>query len=208
MPEFWEESFRDKQEMWGDEPADSAIDTMKLFRKKNFKKILIPGYGYGRNAKVFTDNGCDVTGIEISETAISLAKQRYGNDIKVFHGSVSEMPFDDNLYDGIFCYSLIHLLNPAERVKLINDCYNQLNTGGYMVFIALSDNDLRYGQGSEIDKNTFVSKHGVTLFFYDEDTVKNEFGEFGLSEVEEINEPVNFTQGKPVQKFQKIVCVK
>ena len=71
---------------------------------------MIPGIGYGRNAKVFIDNGINVTGIEISKTAINLArKQRI--DINIYHGSVTELPFDNKLYDGIFCYALIHLLN-------------------------------------------------------------------------------------------------
>ena len=34
------------------------------------------------------------------------------------------MPFDKALYDGIFSYALIHLLNEKERGKLTNDCYN------------------------------------------------------------------------------------
>ena len=33
MREFWESSFREKQEMWGWEPADSAIRTLELFKK-------------------------------------------------------------------------------------------------------------------------------------------------------------------------------
>jgi hypothetical protein len=34
---------------------------------------LIPGIGYGRNAKLFIDNGLKVTGIEIADSAISIA---------------------------------------------------------------------------------------------------------------------------------------
>src|SRR5690606_23881921 len=100
MAEFWESSFRDKQTMWGFEPADSAIATLNLFRVNRLHKILIPGFGYGRNAKIFTDAGFKVTGIEISETAIELAHKHYGDDVKVHHGSVSAMPFDYELYDG------------------------------------------------------------------------------------------------------------
>ena len=75
MSEFWESSFKEKQTMWGFEPADSANATVDFFRMHGLNKILIPGYGYGRNAKVFMDNGFKVTGIEISETAIELAKK-------------------------------------------------------------------------------------------------------------------------------------
>ncbi|MET3196097.1 hypothetical protein ABID96_003065 [Bacillus sp. OAE603] len=39
---------------------------------------------------------------EISQTAIDLARDN-GLDINTFHGSVTDMPFEDKLYDGIFC---------------------------------------------------------------------------------------------------------
>jgi hypothetical protein len=74
LTEYWEASYRDKQEMWGMDPADSASTTLVLFKKYGLNKILIPGIGYGRNARIFIDNGFRITGIEISETAIDLAK--------------------------------------------------------------------------------------------------------------------------------------
>ena len=103
MTEFWESSFIEKQTMWGFEPSGSAILTKDFFLDKKIKDILIPGIGYGRNAKVFIDNGINVTGIEISKTAIDLARQN-GLDSSIYHGSVTDMPFDNKLYDGIFCY--------------------------------------------------------------------------------------------------------
>lgn len=59
--------------------------------------MLIPGIGYGRNAQIFRDNGMKVTGIEISGTAIEMAKKHYGSDMTIYHGSVTDMPFDDQI---------------------------------------------------------------------------------------------------------------
>lgn len=87
-----------------------------------------------------------VTGIEISETAIELAKKTYGDTMRVYHGSVMDMPFDNEKYDGIFCYGLIHLLDEPERKKLIQDCYDQLSDDGYMVFITISQDAHTYGE--------------------------------------------------------------
>lgn len=94
--------------------------------------VLIPGIGYGRNAQIFIESGMTVTGIEISKTAVGLAQNHFGEKLKIYHGSVTEMPFDDKLYDGIFCYGLIYLLSEEERAKLIIDCYNQLTENGFM----------------------------------------------------------------------------
>lgn len=208
MTEFWESSFREKQTMWGFEPADSAIATVDLFRKHGLNKILIPGYGYGRNAKVFTDNGFNVTGIEISETAIELAKKHFDENVKVYHGSVSDMPFDNEVYDGIFCYGLVHLLNARERIKLIKDCYNQLTRDGYMVFVSISKDSPAYGTGKKISKDRFKFIHGVKLFFYDSDSIEKEFGKYGLIDAREINEPSKNLENKPSLKFWQITCRK
>ena len=208
MTEFWETSFKEKQEMWGWEPADSVRKTLELFKNKNIKDILIPGFGYGRNAKYFIDNGLNVTGIEISETAIELAKKHFDKSVKIYRGSVTEMPFDRELYDGIFCYSLIHLLNEQDRMKLIEDCYKQLKPNGYMVFVTISKRDFRFGQGTEISKDTFEPWKGLNLFFYDLDSIKVDFENFGLIENEEINEPEIDIERKPKQKFWYIICRK
>jgi SAM-dependent methyltransferase len=192
MPEFWEEAFKDKQEMWGFEPAVSAVLTKDFFLKHSIKNVLIPGIGYGRNAKVFMDNGMSVTGIEISQTAIDLAQKHYGNLLKIHHGSVTDMPFDDNLFEGIFCYGLIYLLDGEERKKLIRDCFNQLTSNGVMVFTAITKDAPTFGQGSLISKDRFEMFGGVKIFFYDRETVEEEFRQAGLFEVTEVIENYPF----------------
>lgn len=188
MTEFWEEAFKDKQEMWGLNPAKSSILTKDFFVEQKAKSVLIPGIGYGRNAQIFKDNGMTVTGIEISETAIELGKKHFGNDMKIYHGSVTEMPFDNNLYDGIYCYGLIYLLDKAERAKLIQDCYNQLTENGYMVFTAITKQAITYGQGTELSKDRFEMFGGVKIFFYDSETIAEEFAKTGLFEITEVAE--------------------
>jgi len=190
--EFWESSFIDKQEMWGFEPSKSAVLTKDFFMEQPIKNILIPGIGYGRNAQIFRDNGINVTGIEISKTAIEMAKKHYGTDIKIHHGSVTDMPFDNNHYDGIFCYALIHLLDSNERKKLINDCFKQLKENGFMVFTVISKEAATYGNGKFISKDRYEIFEGVKMFFYDEESIHAEFDEAGLFEIKEITENFPF----------------
>ncbi len=206
--EFWESSFQSKQAMWGLEPANTAIETAALFQREGLSNILIPGFGYGRNAKVFIDTGFLVTGIEISETAISLAKKHYGVDILVHHGAVVDMPYDKALYDGIFCYALVHLLDEVERAKLIGDCFSQLTVGGLMVFTAISKSASTYQQGQKVAKDTFLTQHGVRLFFYDQASIEEEFGPYGLLGSKEVQEPVKHAKGKLAQSFWQITCRK
>jgi len=207
MTEFWETSFIENQMMWGFEPSDSAILAKDFFLEKKVKDILIPGIGYGRNAKVFMDNGINVTGIEISKTAIDLAREN-GLNASIFHGSVTDMPFENKRYDGIFCYALIHLLNHLEREKFIKDCYNQLKSNGYMIFTTISKEAPMFGKGKQLDKDYYEIMEGLKMFFYDSDSIKQEFGKYGLKEMTEVVEPHKNMENKPPFPFIMIKCQK
>ncbi|MBU2913175.1 class I SAM-dependent methyltransferase [Reichenbachiella agariperforans] len=188
MTEFWEENFIEKQEMWGFEPSYSAVLTKDFFINKAIKNILIPGIGYGRNAQVFKNSGIDVTGIEVSKTAIEMAKKHYGSSMNIYHGSVSDMPFDNTQYDGIFCYALIHLLDSKDREKLVQDCYHQLSEGGYMVFTVISKEAPTYGKGTRIGQDRYELHQGAKIYFYDKESIHREFDKVGLFEITEISE--------------------
>ena len=88
MGEFWETAFQDKQKMWGDKPIALAEEVAEIYEQQGFRTILIPGFGYGRNARPFYEKGFDVIGIEISTTAIEIAYKIWGQDIRVFNSSV------------------------------------------------------------------------------------------------------------------------
>lgn len=208
MTEFWESSFIDKQTMWGLEPTESALYAKDFFIAKNVKEILLPGVGYGRNAKVFLDSGINVTGIEISKTAIELAKKKYKLDINIYHGSVNDMPFDDKQYDGIYSFALIHLLNNRERKKLIANCYQQLKPGGYMIMVTISKQSPMYTVGQIVSRDRFELIKGVKLFFFDAKSIRQEFKNYFIEEIKEIDEPDKNTKDKPPQKFLMIKCKK
>lgn len=188
MAEFWEESFKVNREMWGFDPAKSTVLINDFFVEQSVKNVLIPGIGYGRNAQLFRENGMKVTGIEISKTAIDLAHKHFGEDLLIHHGSATEMPFDENLYDGIYCYALLHLLDKNEREKLIQDCYNQLAENGFMVFATVSKKAPMFGQGIPISKDRFEVFGSVKMYFYDRESIEKDFANAGLFEIEEVDD--------------------
>ena len=205
--EFWEKVFRGEKTSWGFQPSDSAIFAKDFFLEHGLKRILIPGVGYGRNAKIFCENRFVVTGIEISKTAIDLAREN-GLDFPIRHGSVTNMPFDDSLYDGIFCYALLHLLNKYERRKFIANCYKQVKPNGYMIFMIASKKMEKYGTGRRLSKDRYKIMPGLNVFFYDFESVKKEFQQFGLMEYREIDEPIKHMDGEPPLKCILVICRK
>jgi SAM-dependent methyltransferase len=205
MTEFWEKAFTEKQLMWGVEPSRSAVLASEHFARWGVQDVLIPGVGYGRNAKPFFARGMSVTGIEISETAIALARSQLGLDMPIYHGAVGSMPFDREQYDGIFCYGLIYLLDADGREKLLRDCYSQLRLGAHMIFTVISKQAPMYGRGPRLGEDWYEILPGVKMYFYDADSVQRQFGPYGLVEFSEIDEPAPSGGSLP---FINVVCSK
>ena len=203
MGEFWDDAFLRSQLMWGFEPTRSAFIARDYFATRGVKDVLIPGVGYGRNAKPFLERGMRVTGIEISETAIALARSRLDLDITIHHGSVSNMPFDAHQYDAVFCFGLIYLLDAAGRHKLLHDCARQLVPGGPMIFTVISKDFEMYGKGVKLDEDWFETHPGVKLFFYDPESIAREFGPLGPVEISHIDEPMLDGSTRP---FLNVLC--
>ena len=208
MNNFWDKIFEKEKTNWGFTPSDSAILTKDFFLQEKIKNILIPGIGYGRNAKIFYDNGITVDGIEISKVAIELAKSETGLDLNIYHGSVTDMPFDNKKYEGIFCYALIHLLNKHERKRFLQNCYNQLMPNGYMIFTIASKEMITFGNGRLLSKDRYEMQKGLNVFFYDSESVKKEFNSYGLVEFNEIDEPIKHLENEPPLKLIFVKCRK
>lgn len=203
MTEFWEGAFNEKQLMWGLSPTASALAACDTFTRAGAKSVLIPGIGYGRNAKPFLERGLSVVGIEISETAIELARSLLGLAVPIFHGSVTDMPFDRRKYDGVFCHGLVYLLDARGRQKFIRDCYRQLEPGGQMIFTVISKKAPMYGQGPQLGDDWYERLPGLPMYFYDADSVKREFGPYGLVEFCEVGEPAGDGTTLP---FIQVIC--
>ena len=128
-------------------------------------------------------------------------------DISIYHGSVNEMPFNNKSYDGIYSHALLHLLNKQEREQFIKGCYNQLKSGGYMVFTTVSKSP-NVWEGKQLDKDYFEIMEGVKMFFYNSESIKRDFNKYGLVQVSEIDEPNKNMENKPSINFLMIKCQK
>jgi len=207
MWSYWESKFRNGGALWSFEPSDSAIIALEILKKSGFSNILIPGIGYARNAKLFLDAGIKVTGIEIAESAINVARIN-GIDCTIHHGSVTSMPFDNEVYDAVFCFALLHLLNKNERQYFLKSCFNHLRNNGLMIFVVSSKKMDLYGKGKYLSKDRFEIESGLKVFFYDQDSIIKEFSPFGPVDFKEIDEPVKFMKEVDPLKLYYVVCKK
>jgi len=188
MNTFWEERFCEEGKIWGDTPSRTAEMAIMLFKNAGVHELLVPGSGYGRNAEAFARAGFTVTGIEISKTALAIARNS-SFPIRYHRGSVLDMPFDDSMYDGIYCFNVLHLFLKKDRLAFLKRCREQVKSGGVMFFAVFSDLEPSFGTGRMVEENTFESKPGREVHYYSNDDLISEFSGMEIIKTGIIEDP-------------------
>ena len=122
---YWDNRFSKEGKIWGESPSKSALYALKLFKKYKLQKVLIPGSGYGRHTKYFSENSYETVGIEISKRAIEMAK-KLDSQTTFINNSVMKMDIIREKFDAIYCFNVLHLFLLDDRRKFLKQCYNQL----------------------------------------------------------------------------------
>lgn len=109
-------------------------------------KVLDLGCGTGRNSIYFAQQKAEVTGLEISETALKIAQEqtkKLNLEVKYFQKNIGEeYPFDDEYFDLILDVTSSNALNEKERDIYLKETNRVLKKGGYFfVRILCKDGD-------------------------------------------------------------------
>ena len=190
MKEYWQKRYLKDGKIWGTAPSKTAEHALKLFQEKNIRTLLIPGVGYGRNSKLFSDNSFDVVGIEISEDAFNKAKSHDPNT-KFMLGNVLDIPFDNESYDAIYCFNVMHLFLQNERKLFLKKCGSQLSVDGFVYFVVFSEKEKSHGKGKEIEESTYESKPGRPVHYFSEKDLLDLFEDFSIIETGLMEEKEN-----------------
>lgn len=188
MSEYWEKRYAKEGRIWGDSPSKTVGKANDLFQKEGLKKIFIPGSGYGRNADYFASRDYDVTGLEISKTALVLARKSNSN-IRYFQGSILDVTLQNEQFDGVYCFNVLHLFLAPDRKKFIRKCLDLLRPFGFAFFTFFSEQEANYGKGRQIEENTFETKPGRPAHYFTEEDLLANFKDFQILETGLIEEP-------------------
>jgi SAM-dependent methyltransferase len=148
MTEDWKyritkNSYNAVAEAFADKHSDprSVIDLMKLFVKRIRKngRILDAGCGPGRDAKVLSEMGFQVVGIDFSEEMVRVACNMTGLDIRWM--DLRDLDFCDEQFDGIWANAcFMHLME--KDVKLVLSELERIVRPGGVVFISKWKKDI------------------------------------------------------------------
>jgi len=173
-------------------PPDVLVELVKSGKVKPCKTIDL-GCGTGNYAIYLASIGFDVTGIDISPTAIKIAKENAKKkgvkcDFLVTDvlGNLDEVK---ETFDFAYDWELLHHIFPEQRRKYVENVYRILNSKGKYLSVCFSEKDPQFG-GSGKHRQTPL---GTILYFSSEDELRDLFKPyFNTKEIKTIE-----IRGKP-----------
>jgi SAM-dependent methyltransferase len=107
------------------------------FSRYRGRRLLEVGCGIGTDLVRFARGGALVTGVDLSTTAIDLARKNFtlhdlrAEDLRVANGEA--LPFSDAAFDVVYGHGVVQYT--ADAPRLVRECHRVLKPGGEAIFM-------------------------------------------------------------------------
>jgi SAM-dependent methyltransferase len=184
-----------------EEPPRALLDLVESGTMPPCKAIDL-GCGTGWYSIYVASKGFDVTGVDISPTAIRIAQEnaaKKGIDCRFIIadlcGDLSEIR---GTFDFAYDWELLHHLFPEDRKKYIKNVHKLLNPGAPYLSVCFSEDNPQFG-GEGKYRETPI---GTVLYFSSENELKNLFRPyFEIQELKTIQIAGKFAPHQAVYAF-------
>ncbi|MFA6547947.1 MAG: class I SAM-dependent methyltransferase [Candidatus Magasanikbacteria bacterium] len=112
------------------------------------KNILDIGSGPGRDAVILREKGLSVTCLDASESMIKFCLEKGFESVL---GDFNNLPFSENMFDGVWAYTSLLHVKKAEIIKPIQEIYRVLKPNGIFGLGMIE------GETEEYRENTKIS---------------------------------------------------
>ena len=156
-------------------------------------RVLDAGCGNGRHLLPLSRH-YQTIGIDISKTALEGSKtylQKSGQHSEHLVSNITDLPFNDNSFDGIVCYGVLQHLLADERLAATKEFKRVLSPDGFLFFEAFGVDDMRYG-GEEIEPHTFLRKSGLIYHYFTTEEVESFLDGFEIINLENVRSQKRF----------------
>ena len=117
------------------------LEQMEVGKAKSEIKILDVGAGTGRYSVPLSEEGYDVTAVELVKHNLSRLKQK-GSSVKAYQGNAMKLKrFEDNTFDAVLVFGpMYHLHEKEEKLKALSEAKRVVKKGG-IIFVAYIMNE-------------------------------------------------------------------
>lgn len=162
MAVTWDDLFR-KGEFASREPSWGVRRFAAFLRGRGAKRVLDIGCGAGRNLIFLAREGFEVHGLDSSKEALRICRERLaaeGLRAALVEADMGAIPYPDGFFDAAIAIAALYH-NTLEGIRrAIAEIHRVLREGGYALLEFKSKRSFRYGEGREIEPDTFIHTTG------------------------------------------------
>jgi SAM-dependent methyltransferase len=107
------------------------------FTEYRGRRVLEVGCGAGTDLVRFSQNGAEVTGVDIADSAIRLALTNFrqrGLNARLAVADGERLPFAESAFDLVYAHGVVQYT--ADGRRLVEECHRVLKPGGQAIFQA------------------------------------------------------------------------
>jgi ubiquinone/menaquinone biosynthesis C-methylase UbiE len=161
LRDAWDNDYRSRGQLWGGNPA-SLPDIPAGSR------VLEIGCGSGKTAGALLHRSCDVTAIDFSEKAVEMTRRimmRYDTGDAVV-ADARHLPFHDNAFECVVARHVIGHVGIEGRRAVAREAARVLQPAGHLVVQVFSVDDMRNGNGRQVEGGTFLRGGGIVTHYF------------------------------------------
>jgi len=160
---------------WNVEAAPEILRTAVASRTTRLSKVIEFGCGAGNYVIALSRMGFDVTGVDIAENAIEIARRsavRAGVACRFVASDVlGDLSAVTDKYDFGYDWELLHHIFPEDRERYVRNVCRLLNPGATHLTVCFSEDDPQFGGVGKYRATPL----GTVLYFSSEAEVESLF---------------------------------
>jgi len=117
-------------------------------------------------------------------------------------GDISNLEFENETFDLIVTDGVLDHVSMKDAIKMINELWRLLKSGGYLFITLRSTEDCEFSRGKKVEHNCYLLssgyEKGIIQHYFDIDEIRKLLKDFKIFdiELEEQRFPQSFTEDK------------
>lgn len=183
--EIWEEIYSQ-----GDSNLEYPNEMFVRIFNKKFKgqgRVLDYGFGAGANLLHIAQLGNEAYGVEVSESAISLTKEKLKKnhlkaDLKQIFSSL--IPYEDEYFDVVVAWQVLVYNTEEDLKRALQEIVRVMKPGGLFIGTMTAEGDISHKLSEKVGEYEYVSRvpkqEGAKCIIISEENLSEFFGEFEI----------------------------
>lgn len=177
LSSYWNNKFKEAKGKYR-QPSEFGVKAAKIMKKAGVLSLLELGFGSGRDAFYFDEQGGALTAVDISDEMVKHLSEK--TKAQVINSDIKDIDFPNESFDAVYARLSLHYFSDEDTNIIFDKIFEMLKPKGLLFVQCKSINDWEYGKGEKIDQDTF--KHGHIRHFFSEDYMRNKVHKFNIDE--------------------------